>query len=171
MFAYCGNNPVCRLDDNGLFWAEIWAGIKEIIDTAVQCTVFNANPVVSTIIMITHYNRNSQNVAPKTEQEAIDSGYILLSENDDKFHQNNQKKDRNRKYVSPDGHHEAVYYDDGEINRTPEDEGTYNVFSSEGNIVERYLGHGLLDVVPYMIWGNSLSDSTTIIDRVLMIFR
>ena len=31
--------------------------------------------------------------------------------------------------------------------------------------------HGVFDVVPYMIWGNSYDDTTTIIDRVIMIWR
>ena len=28
--------------------------------------------------------------------------------------------------------------------------------------------HGVCDVIPYVIWGNSPDDSTTIIDRILM---
>lgn len=31
MFAYCGNSPILRCDNNGLFWTELWEGIKEVI--------------------------------------------------------------------------------------------------------------------------------------------
>ncbi len=32
------------------------------------------------------------------------------------------------------------------------------------------VGHAVLDVIPYYIWGNSLDDTTTIIDRILLSF-
>ena len=63
-----------------------------------------------------------------------------------------------------------VYYSDGTINNTPEDVGTFNIYSGSKPILN-FAIHGAVDVVPYMIWGNSPDDSTTIIDRLLMIGR
>lgn len=32
------------------------------------------------------------------------------------------------------------------------------------------VGHAVLDVIPYYVWGNSTDDTTTIIDRILLSF-
>ncbi len=96
-------------------------------------------------------------------------GYEALGEDADKFHQNNQKDDRNRKYVIGDWFSsEIVYYSDGTINLTPEDEGTFNVYSGDNGVLNVVV-HGTVDAIPYMIWGNNNNDSTTIIDRIIMI--
>ena len=63
-----------------------------------------------------------------------------------------------------------VFYDDGSINDTPEDRGTFNVYYGD-NPFGKYVIHGIFDVVPYMLWGNSLDDKTTIIDRVMRCFQ
>ena len=34
MFAYCGNNPVNRLDDTGEFWKELWNSFVQVIQEA-----------------------------------------------------------------------------------------------------------------------------------------
>ena len=95
----------------------------------------------------------------------------------DKFHQNNQvNKERNRKYVIPNEKtggwfsSEVVFFSDSTINNTPEDTGTWNVYSGD-NIILKVIVHGYFDVVPYMAWGNSYDDSTTIIDRFEVIFK
>ena len=90
----------------------------------------------------------------------------------DKFHQNNQKGGgRNRKYVIGEWFSsEVVFYSDGTLNDTPEDRGTFNLYSG-GNYFLNGVVHGIFDVVPYMIWGNAEDDSTTIIDRIWMGLR
>jgi hypothetical protein len=114
----------------------------------------------------------SENV-PQTEQEAQDLGYTLLGASESKFHQNASKENLpNHKYVSPNGRREVVYFSDGTLNEDPRDVGTYNFFpffaQGENQGVLASVGHGLLDVVPYMIWGNSSVDSSTFIDRIEM---
>ena len=141
------------------------------MDRVVHSAIEAINPLGSRIVKKIHYSRNELNNVPQTEQDAIRSYFTKVGESDDKFHQNNTSGGRNRKYISPDGHHEAVYYSNGKLNNTPEDIGTYNVFSSGGNAIERYLGHGIWDVLPYMLWGNSPEDNTTIVDRIVMIFQ
>ena len=102
----------------------------------------------------------------------ISKGYVKEDSSADKFHQNNQKNgERNRKYVVGEwGSSEVVYYSDGSINNTPEDRGTFNVYSGD-NWFFNIVVHGYYDVLPYMIWGNSFDDSTTLIDRLMMVGR
>lgn len=79
--------------------------------------------------------------------------------------------ERNRKYVLGEWFSsEIVFYSDGTINNTPEDRGTFNVYSGD-NVFLNIVVHGSFDVVPYMIWGNSPDDTTTIIDRFIMIWE
>ena len=97
-------------------------------------------------------------------------GIAPLSEAEDKFHQNNQMGGRNQKYVIGTWFaSEHVFYSDGTLNDTPEDEGTVNVYYGDNDILNIVV-HGSLDVLPYMIFGNSPDDRTTIIDRINMIF-
>ena len=39
--------------------------------------------------------------------------------------------------------------------------GTYNFIPHEKSVI----GHTVVDVIPYFIWGNSRGDSTTVISR------
>ena len=55
------------------------------------------------------------------------------------------------------------------LNDTPEDRGTFNMYYGT-NLFGKIVVHGMYDVIPYMIWGNSPDDSTTIIDRIKLIF-
>ena len=36
LFSYCGNNPVIRSDNNGMFWKELWNGVKKVVRKVVQ---------------------------------------------------------------------------------------------------------------------------------------
>ena len=175
MYVYCLNNPVYFVDPSGHLawptWEDVEDWLKDAFDAGVQGTLETFDPLGSRIAKKLHYSRNELNNMPQTEGNAVKAGYVKVAESDDKFHQNNQNSGRNRKYISSDGHSEAVYYSNGKLNDTPEDQGTYNVFSANGNVFERYLGHGIFDVLPYMLWGNSPEDDTTIVDRIIMIFR
>lgn len=127
-------------------------------------------PRVSKALKKIHYSRNVLNNTDYTEKELIEQGYTKEPASSDKFHQKNQRNnERNRKYVIGDWcSSEIVYFSDGTINNTPEDAGTFNVYSGD-NWFLNIIVHGLYDVVPYMIWGNSEEDTTTFIDRVIMI--
>jgi hypothetical protein len=173
MFAYCGNNPVNRVDSTGMFWQEVEEVLKEVVDVVVQTAIANRMPAgtYNTFRML-HYNRNVFNNSNYTEEELIKNKYKPELEDSDKFHQNNQLDgERNRKYVIGDWFSsELVYYSDGTINNTPEDMGTFNVYSGDNSALN-IIVHGFFDVVPYMIWGNSSEDSTTIVDRIIMIWE
>ena len=172
MFAYCMNNSVNMLDNNGDWptWSNFISSAKKAVDVIVQTVVTLSSPVISTVIKELHYNRNVLNDTNYTEKELVEQGYIKEDTDSDKFHQNNKKNDeRNRKYVIGDWFSsEIVYYSDGTINTTPEDEGTFNVYSGD-NIALNIIIHVSFDVIPYMIWGNSEDDSTTLVDRIIMI--
>lgn len=128
--------------------------------------------MVASLCKELHYSRNALNDTNYTEQELIDKGYEKEPSSSDKFHQNNQiNNESNRKYVIGDWFSsEIVYYSDGTINTTPEDMGTFNVYSGDNTFLNITV-HGLCDVAPYMIWGNSKDDSTTLVDRIIMIGR
>ena len=51
--------------------------------------------------------------------------------------------------------------------------GTPNVYYNANNRKDilNFIIHGPFDVAPYMLWGNTLNDSTTIIDRIKMAFK
>ena len=181
MFAYCNNSPVNGCDPCGTcfhrwdFWNDceecknksskekVIDAAKEGLDLAVHNSLLTLFPAATIITVTLHYSRNEFNQT-YTEDE-LEPHYEPLSEDEDKFHQNNQHGGRNRKYVIGDWFSsEVVFYDDGTINNTAEDLGTFNVYY--GNSVFLNVAvHGVYDVLPYMIWGNAPADTTTIVDR------
>ena len=117
-----------------------------------------------------HYGRNLLNKT-YTEEEWGEMGIDPVDKSEAKFHQNNQKGKQNRKYVKKGWFSsENVFYSDGTINNTPEDRGTLNVYYGD-NWFGKYLIHGWYDVLPYIIYGNSIDDSTTIRERIMMGFE
>ena len=181
MFAYCGNEPVNRADYSGeSFWDTVKWLCKKSVDVHANFVMAYFGGPLSLPLMITtiemHYSRNCLNKS-YSEVEIDNMGIEQLKETEDKFHQNHQQTDengekkRNRKYVIGTWFSsEMVFYDDGSINDTPEDRGTFNVYYGD-NPFGKYVIHGIFDVVPYMLWGNSLDDKTTIIDRVMRCFQ
>ena len=174
MFAYCFNNPVGMEDESGNWpkWIkQVGKYAKKVVDVIVKIATISVDPIGRTVAVVAHYNRNRLNKDDCSEQELKEKGYTPEPSSSDKFHQNNQiDNKRNRKYVIGDwGSGEIVYYSDGTVNNTPEDRGTYNVYSGDNGFLNIVV-HGTFDVIPYLVWGNSLHDSTTIVDRVLVIF-
>lgn len=90
---------------------------------------------------------------PATEQAAIDAGYKKLPWYKSMFHSPdyglNPLKDRNAKYVSADGHMEAVYNPQGGLVSDNEYKGTFNFFGPD-----QAGAHWEADVEPYQKWGN-----------------
>ena len=118
----------------------------------------------------THYNRNLINKT-YSQDELIAMGVEAEPADKAKFHQNNQLDGENKKYVIGDWFSsEVVFYSDGSVNNTPEDCGTFNIYSGDCGFLNVVV-HGAFDVIPYMIYGNSKDDSTTIIDRIIMVFK
>lgn len=70
---------------------------------------------------------------------------------------------RNIKFVS-DKNTEAIYNGKNELVTDERDYGTFNVFNPEAGPIG-WGGHALYDVLPWALWGNTESDSTTFFDR------
>ncbi len=109
-----------------------------------------------------HYNRNENNVAP--QQEPVDDdNWRLLPDSQSVYHQNGEEGRGNRKYVSvPDGNHEAVYDQDGNLVTDDANMGTYNHHGPDDT-----WGHFKEDVLPYWVWGNTEDDDTPLMDRLV----
>jgi len=142
--------------------------LSEAVDKFVCNTVeLLLGSTATSMLRTLHYSRNIINES-YTKEELDQKGYKPLGPDEDKFHQNNQIGGRNSKYVIGTWFSsENVFYADGTINNTPEDMGTLNVYYGD-NWLGKYIIHGIYDVVPYIIWGNSENDSTTIIERIFM---
>ena len=104
-----------------------------------------------------HYERNKHNVnLPQNQAEAIEWGWEQEIAD---CHQNTAQKNKPHiKYVSPDGkHRENIFnYAGDEVITAVEDEGTYNYASPDWP-----LEHGVLDILPWIRYGNEPEDPTT----------
>ena len=145
-------------------------GVKKTIDMQVQGMIYYSNPLGAMISRKVHYSRNVFNKS-YSETELLKNNYDPVGNDEAKFHQNHTQNGKpNRKYVVGDWFSsEIVFYDNGEINNTAEDGGTFNVYQGNNRFLQVAV-HGSYDVIPYVIWGNALDDSTTIVDRVIMMF-
>lgn len=108
-----------------------------------------------------HYGRNKHNTdLPTNETEALDQGWYKLPTKKAAFHQfGTHGGVSNAKWLSPDGKKEVVFTGKGKRQRITKDDrdiGTYNYFDP----VTHPVLHGIADVTPYMILGNSAKDST-----------
>ena len=173
----------CSDDENG-FWDGLWNFTKEYIDTVVQTAATSImvrflGKGTTAMILVLHYGRNIFNEATYvdysnySEAQMNAAGYIKYSKIKSKFHNNNTiGAESNIKYVEKDSwfSSEVILYSNGEVNYTPEDEGTLNVYSGDNKALNIVV-HGVFDVVPYMVFGNSPADSTTVVDRIAMIFK
>jgi len=156
LFAYVGGNPVNLFDPMGLAWSDILPGIG----TAIRGGINGVGDVASGISdqidrgRENHYNRNgnygNQNVSYQEAQR---------SWNDDvpaSYHRLGIGNEGNQKYVSTDGHSEAIFTENGVPVTDSLNGPTYNIADPTSNS----FGHFVLDMVPYYIWGNSPYDPT-----------
>lgn len=140
---------------------------KEYVKNAFNTLV---TPVSQTIkdTKKAHFSRNDKNVnLPQNPIDAKELGWTKMSKNNSKLHQHNTKDGvLNSKWISPDGHREVVFSGKGKnatINNTAEDKGSYNIVSPKKSKV----GHAVIDVVPYMVFGNDKADKSTIKTRAI----
>ncbi|EWM54116.1 dockerin type I domain-containing protein [Ruminococcus flavefaciens] len=108
-----------------------------------------------------HYFRNKLNRAPATLDDLIaEKGeWELLSPFTSMYHMNNTdfspRGEYNVKFISTNGHYEAVYNKEGilltEYN-DPDNMGTFN-YTSPNSIID-FTSHQKYDVKPYNNWGN-----------------
>jgi len=86
---------------------------------------------------------------------------ILLNTYEVCIHQQKGAKD-NKVYVSSDGHKEAVYGKDGKLVKDGVNDGTYNYFGR----TEDPLRHFTFDISPWIMWGMSRNEDTTVESRI-----
>jgi hypothetical protein len=136
-YAYVGNDPLNFIDPTG----EMGWDLKGM-----------------------HYRRNENNRAPDRIESVRkqDSGWRQLPQKMSIFHQMGTGQQGNTKWVSTDGHMEAVYDKDGYLVESDENVGTYNYYSPNGL---SGVAHTVVDVLPWYIWGNSENDKTSGWDR------
>ncbi len=75
----------------------------------------------------------------------------------------------NVKYVSPDGHKEAIYDSQGNLVTDSRDIGTYN-YSPSGTIWGS-VGHFFVDILPWVVFGNDDNDPGPLANELIRIFN
>ncbi len=108
---------------------------------------------------------------PPSPEEAIRRGFVRAPDSQNLYHRNKGQKD-NVKYYSRKTGQEVIFNGQGKIVTDVENIGTYNYFSvsNEHKSIEDYkntLLHGVVDVVPYYLWGNAQNDTTSVGNRLL----
>lgn len=114
-----------------------------------------------------HYNRNRRNrITPQSSEEAVKMGWTRLSESMSAMHQNNKEDGvNNSKWIDKTGKREVVFTGKGSnehVTTDPRDIGTYNFFNPKKNPI----GHAVVDVLPYYLWGNTKDEQTTMPQRI-----
>jgi hypothetical protein len=103
-----------------------------------------------------HYKRNAYNrnvsfeIADDTWDDSVSAFY----------HQQGCGSKGNVKYVSPDGHSEAIFNDKLPV-IDPLNGPTYNFADPRSD----WFGHFVYDMLPYWIWGNSPADPSNWYER------
>ena len=177
LYAYCGNNPVMGVDPNGCLLISFLLIVAAATVTAGL--VSKAKDI--------HYNDRAKknqeykfpdNVTVDTNPDLKGNDPIRnapqLNEEEYNFdvsancHQFTAKDGKpNYKVVTKDGRYEAIYDSNGNLVEDPRDIGTYNYCP----LVDSAIGHFFVDVLPWIIWGNSADDTTTVGERIYyMIF-
>ena len=167
LYQYCANNPIMNVDFSGnmpkwvkqtiSFVTGVFCGPVASCGTSLTLEIIDNKETLKQI----HYNRNVFNTNLPTEKPSDNDPVWEVA--DAKYHQFSSKDNNNVKYVSDDGR-EIVYDEQGVVITDPRDIGTYNFCTHEENSVF----HGMLDVLPWLVWGNSEEDTTSIIDRLFV---
>jgi len=182
LFAYCFNNPVNMSDPTGNWprWitatvaavAAVVAVVATVVSAPVVATAAAAVAVVSTVAYVAqshHYDkRKAKNTSvPKTYDEAMkkDGADNTISA---ACHQFTAGDEPNKKVCWPDGT-EGIYNSSGELVLDPRDVGTYNFSVPNGGWSSVW--HGVVDVVPWIIFGNDDDDNTWMYQRVISLFN
>lgn len=108
-------------------------------------------------IAAAHYGRNAFN--EKASPEHIQRNWQLLPVGQSAYHMMGPGNEANAKYVSKNGHSEAVINPITNTHVTdPRNRASFNYFSPH---VAKGIPHAIADVVPYMLLGNSPRDMLT----------
>ncbi|HAX71959.1 MAG TPA: hypothetical protein DCY20_00390 [Firmicutes bacterium] len=121
-----------------------------------------------------HYLRNVLNRAPATLDEMLtrlNEGWLLMSPVSAAYHMYGKDGEYNVKFVSTDGHFEAVYNKDGRLVTEEVDAinmATYNFASP----YQDKSGHETYDITPYKTWGNTpTASSKSLVETTLNIAK
>jgi RHS repeat-associated protein/MYXO-CTERM domain-containing protein len=152
-YAYARNDPTRYIDRDG-FLPMDGAVTDRYVDSQVQNLIKWKD---------WHYSRNQYNVTP--DYATAKKEWERLSDAKSIYHRHGRGNERNEKFVSRDGHCEAVYKD-GQLVTDPANLGTYN-FTGPDNP----LGHWWDDVLPYWWWGNSPDDPVWFPNRIYPLFE
>lgn len=110
------------------------------------------------VIALIHWNRKYLNEPVATIEDV--EGWTELTPKESIFHRMGPGNENNRKFISPDGHSEAIFRPDDSGGQPTlvldsANLGTYNFFGP------RFLfgiTHAIFDVIPYFVFGNSPGD-------------
>ena len=182
LFAYCFNNPI-NLDDTNGNWprwitatvaavAAVVAVVATVVSAPVVATAAAAVAVVSTVAYVAqshHYDkRKAKNTSvPKTYDEAMkkDGADNTISA---ACHQFTAGDEPNKKVCWPDGT-EGIYNSSGELVLDPRDVGTYNFSVPNGGWSSVW--HGVVDVAPWIIFGNDDDDPGPLENWIISLFE
>ena len=169
LYHYAGNNPIRYTDPNGKS-----AVSAVLFALAVKYVVDNMPSKEE------HYNRNdnqSQFSFSRIE-DAEKAGFTQLGTNTgedpedlDNCHENGlgvPNPSGNNKYTMADGKggsYELVYDSNGNLVTDEVNKGTYNYADPKG--LKGKMDHGVKDLLPYLIFGNSKDDPTTFGERLM----
>lgn len=130
---------------------------------AIAHTVCELVDRIGTVTKATHYFRNCFTRAPRTLDEMMaiiqheqggTFGWKLMSRQSTRLHMFGRNGEYNMKFISADGHFEAIYDIEG-VKLTEENDslnmGTFNY----GDPINEKLRHAVYDVLPFFEWGNS----------------
>lgn len=106
-----------------------------------------------------HYNRNQGMVRPSYEDAK--ANWTQLNNFESAFHRYGEGNELNEKFISLDGHSEAVFHF-GALVTDELNGGTYNFYSP----ITHPGDHLFVDVAPYYWWGNGPNDPTTMGGRM-----
>jgi hypothetical protein len=86
----------------------------------------------------------------------------ILSATQEHYIHNQRGATGNAVYLHPDGHQEAAYGPDGQLVSDGINDGSYNYFEPTTDALRHYL----FDIHPWILWGNSPQDPTTVTERL-----